>query len=142
MNITKNFTAEELIRSATAHRLGIDNTPSETIERNLTRLAENVLEPLREAWGKPIVVSSGYRCPALNKAVGGVSNSQHLLGEAADIHSLSGHPEDNKALFATAICLMHDGKIDVGQLIDEYGFNWIHISLSTAMLHNQILHIN
>lgn len=140
MNLTKNFTLEELLRSSTAVRLGIDNRPSAMQHANLVRLATDVLQPLRDAWKQPIVVSSGFRCPALNKAVGGVVNSQHLAGAAADIHTLSDVPADNQALFATAVCLVRDGVIEVGQLIDEYGYNWIHISLPGPTCRNQVLH--
>lgn len=81
----KYFTITELTKSATATKQGIDNTPSAEVTANLTALVDKVLDPLREIYGKPIYVSSGYRCPKLNKAVGGVSNSQHLKGEAADL---------------------------------------------------------
>lgn len=95
---------------------------------NLKLLAETVLEPLREAFGHPIIVNSGFRCAAVNKAVGGVRTSQHMLGQAADIRTLSNTPEDNKALFETAASLVRSGKINVGQLIDEYSYSWVHIS--------------
>lgn len=140
MNLSKNFTLEELIRSATAIRLGLDNQPSAVQITNLTRLVTDVLQPLRDAWKQPIVVSSGFRCPVLNKVVGGVANSQHLVGEAVDIHTLGDAPADNQALFATAVCLVRDGIIEVGQLIDEYGYNWIHISLPNQTYRNQVLH--
>ena len=81
----KHFTIHELTRSATADRKGIDNTPSKQVIENLTALVDNVLDPLREAWGKPIHVNSGFRSPELNRAVGGVPGSQHMKGEAADI---------------------------------------------------------
>lgn len=141
MKLSKNFTSEELVRSTTAQRLRINNEPSSKELASLTVLATDILQPLRDAWGQPIVVSSGYRCEELNKAVGGAKNSQHLLGEAADIHTLSDFPADNQALFATAVCLVRDGKIKVGQLINEYGYNWIHISLPNSKHTNQILHI-
>ena len=141
MKLSKNFTSEELVRSTTAQRLRINNEPSSKELASLTVLATDILQPLRDAWGQPIVVSSGYRCEELNKAVGGAKNSQHLLGEAADIHTLSDFPADNQALFSTAVCLVRDGKIKVGQLIDEYGYNWIHISLPNSKHTNQILHI-
>ena len=141
MKLSKNFTSEELTRSTTAQRLQINNEPSTKELASLSALATDVLQPLRKAWGHPIVVSSGYRCEELNKAVGGAKNSQHLLGEAADIHTLSDFPADNQALFATAVSLVRDGKIKVGQLIDEYGYNWIHISLPNSKHTNQILHI-
>ena len=82
---TKNFSYDELIASSTAKRLGLDNTPSEEEKEKLRQLAEDILQPIRDAWKSPIIVNSGYRSEAVNKAVGGVSNSQHRLGEAADI---------------------------------------------------------
>ena len=84
-NITMHFTIEELYASDTAKRLGIQNKPSVREMVNLVYLAAYVLEPLRKAMGKPIKISSGYRCERLNKAVGGVYNSQHLKGQAADL---------------------------------------------------------
>lgn len=86
----KYFTINELTRSATAKRLGIDNTPNKSIRANLEALGENVLDPLREAWGAPIIVTSGYRCQRLNKAVGGASNSQHCFDEKTEILTESG----------------------------------------------------
>jgi len=73
--ITNNFTYEELIASATARRLNIDNTPSKEESKNLQLLATKILQPLRDAYKKPIYISSGYRCKALNKAVNGTSTS-------------------------------------------------------------------
>lgn len=120
----KYFTFEELSRSDTAQRRGIDNTPSSAAKSNLAALVDNVLDPLREAWGKPIYVNSGYRCPALNKAVGGVSTSQHLQGQAADI--TTGNKVDNARLFQLAI----DLKLPFDQLINENNFSWLHVSYS------------
>lgn len=85
MKLTAHFQLEEFTRSATATKCGIDNTPNEEQIANLKALCEEVLEPLRQHIGKPVVISSGYRCPKLNAAVGGVSNSQHMKGEAADL---------------------------------------------------------
>ena len=85
MKLSEHFDLNEFTRSATADRLHIDNSIPEELIPNLRNLCQQVLEPLREHFGIPIVVSSGYRCPALNRAVGGVPNSQHLKGEAADI---------------------------------------------------------
>ena len=120
----KYFTFEELSRSETAKCHNIDNTPSEAAKSNLAALVDNVLDPLREAWGKPITVNSGYRCPALNKAVGGVATSQHMTGQAADI--TTGNKVDNARLFQLAI----DLKLPFDQIIDEHGFSWVHISYS------------
>lgn len=135
-----HFTLNELTKSATAKRLKIDNTPTEKVLKNLVELIDKVLEPLREAYGKPIIVTSGYRCPKLNKAVGGSATSQHVLGQAADIRSVSDEPKENKVIFDTAKRLIGEGKITVGQLIDEYSFNWVHISTPGGHT-NQILHI-
>lgn len=84
MKRIKYFSLAEFIHSATAKCLNIDNTPTFEIVDNLNRLAD-YLDGIREKLGKPILVSSGYRCPVLNKAVGGVANSQHQKGLAADL---------------------------------------------------------
>lgn len=116
------FTFTEFERSETAYRYGIDNTIPDRLKSNVAALVDNVLDPLRRAWGKPLTVTSGYRCPALNKAVSGVANSQHLRGEAADI--TTGNVVDNRRLFQLA----QDLALPFDQLIDERGFAWIHIS--------------
>lgn len=94
------FTIKELTRSTTAEARKIDNTPTPEAEANLTELINKVLDPLRRAYGKPITVTSGYRSPRLNAAVGGVKTSQHRKGQAADI--TAGSPEENKRLFDLA----------------------------------------
>lgn len=139
MRAAPDFTFDELIRSATAEKLGIDNLPPPEEMDNLRHLAVKILQPLRNAWQRPIIVTSGYRSPALNKALGGARNSQHLMGQAADICATD--PADNKALFLTAVRLIQEGTLQVGQLIDEYAYQWIHISLPTPRLRNQILHL-
>lgn len=85
MKISKNFSLEELTHSDTAQRLKIDNAPRTEQIINLCALVHHVLQPLRDHYGQPVKISSGYRCPKLNKAVGGVTNSQHIRGQAADI---------------------------------------------------------
>ena len=85
MRLTKHFTLSEFTRSSTAQEKGIDNTPSLEAVSNLQYLCQQVLEPLRLWAGRPIVINSGYRNPQLNQLVGGVKNSQHQTGEAADI---------------------------------------------------------
>lgn len=86
MNLNwKHFKIEEFTRSATAEKFNIDNTPNDYVIYNLDKLVVNVLDPLREAFGSPIKITSGYRCYLLNKMVGGVKNSQHMSGKAADI---------------------------------------------------------
>lgn len=138
---TKNFSYDELIASATAKRLGLDNTPNEQEKEKLRKLAEDVLQPIRDAWRSPIVVNSGYRAEAVNRAVGGAKNSQHRLGEAADI-SIGGK-ERNKKLFNFINKLIQKGTIKVGQLIDEYNYSWIHVSLprTNGKPNNQVLHL-
>ena len=81
----KHFTIKELAHSDTALAKGIDNFPTAEAISNLTKLVDNVLDPLREKYGKPIRVSSGYRSAILNRSVNGATSSQHRLGEAADI---------------------------------------------------------
>ena len=137
---TKNFSYDELIASATAKRLGLDNTPTPEEKEKLRQLAEDILQPIRDAWRAPIVVTSGYRSEEVNKAVGGVKTSQHRLGEAADIKV--GGKDKNKKLFNLIYKLISTGKIKVGQLIDEYNYQWIHVSLPRKNKeNNQILHI-
>ena len=118
----KHFTIEELTRSITAQRLGIVNTPPPKAVKNLHRLVEQVLDPLREAWGGPIHVNSGYRCPELNRAVGGAPHSQHMKGEAADI--TVGTRLDNARLYHLLMQL----QLPVDQAINERDFAWIHVS--------------
>lgn len=133
----KYFTMSELTSSPTARRKGIDNTPNGVQRAALTALVTNILDPLREAYGKPIVVTSGFRCPRLNRAVGGVAKSQHMKGEAADIRTLSDRPSDNRKLFDLIIKL----GLPYDQCIDEYGYNWIHVSYTSHGNRRQILHI-
>ncbi len=118
----KHFTLRELTRSETARRRGIDNTPPSSAVKALNDLVDNVLDPLRDAWGGPIRVNSGYRCPELNKAVGGTPYSQHQRGEAADI--TVGSPSRNRRLLA----LIKKLDLPVDQCIDEKGCRWIHVS--------------
>lgn len=120
----KYFTIQELTKSATAARKGIKNDPSIEECQRLTALIEKVLDPLREAYGAPIIVTSGYRCPKLNAAVGGSPFSQHVRGEAADIRSVADTPEENKKLYDLIVKL----GLPFDQLINEYGFDWVHVS--------------
>lgn len=85
--LTEHFFLEEMLKSPTATRLGFEEqfAPPESIKQNLKALCENVLEPLRVKLGKPITITSGYRCERDNAAIGGANNSQHVLGQAADI---------------------------------------------------------
>ena len=118
----KYFTIQELTRSTTARRLGIDNTPPASAVTALHELVDKVLDPLRKAWGGPIRVNSGYRCPELNKVVGGTPGSQHQRGEAADI--TVGSRNGNRRLLE----LIKRLDLPVDQCIDEKGCRWIHVS--------------
>lgn len=131
------FTIEELIKSSTARRKGIPNLPNGEQKENLIALVDNVLDPLRKLWGKPIIVTSGFRCVKLNRLVGGVAKSQHTKGQAADIRTVENTTMENKRLFDVA---MRSG-LPFDQLIDEYGYNWIHISFNTKGNRKQVLHL-
>ena len=122
----KYFTINELTKSSTAQRLHIDNNPTQEVKDNLNALIDNVLDPLRELYGKPIIVNSGYRSFKLNKAIGGAKNSQHLVGQASDIRTVQNTKESNKELFE----LIKNSKLPFDQLINEYDYNWVHVSYS------------
>ena len=116
--ISKNFTWAEFTASDTAKRLGILNQIIDwDVRDNIIALVENVLQPLRDAYGKPITINSGYRCPALNKAVGGVPTSQHVRGQAADCGV------DDPLAFARLI-------IELGLPFDQIGLypTFVHLS--------------
>lgn len=134
----KYFSIEELCASDTAERKKIDNTPNADARLRMQTLIEQLLDPIRAAWGGPITVNSGYRSPELNKKVGGVSNSQHLKGEAADI--TVGSQEANKRLFDLIVELRQNGRISFDQLIDESNYSWLHISFKATGNRNQVLH--
>ena len=123
MKRIKYFSLSEFLNSATAKRLRIDNTPSFEVVDNLNKLAD-YLDVIREKVGKPILISSGFRCPVLNKAVGGVANSQHQKGLAADLIC-----SDMESLEKV---LRETGGFD--QLIKEHckGSNsfWYHVSVA------------
>ena len=128
----KYFTIAELCRSNTAARLGINNKCKKEHLTAMTALIDNVLDPLREWYGKPIVVNSGYRCPALNKVVKGCKTSQHMTGQAADIDA--GGRQQNKLLFDYI-----QKNLPFCQLIWEHGGDWVHVSYDAANLKRQVL---
>ena len=132
----KYFTLNELIKSDAARRSKINNTPNKQEENNLIALVENILDPLREAYGKPIIVTSGFRCERLNKLVNGSKTSQHRTGQAVDIRTVEDTVEENKKLFD----LIQELNLPFDQLIDEYNFDWVHVSYSPRN-RRQILHI-
>lgn len=127
MNLTDHFTLEEMVRSETAPRLGIDNTPTAEVITELTKTAQ-FLERIRafaRAHYNPnaiVVVTSGYRCPELNKAIGGVPTSAHCYGCAADIH-VPGVPILQLAKDVATNIMGYD------QIIHEFG-SWVHVGLA------------
>lgn len=137
MKLSKNFTLEEMCYSSTANARGLQNYPSQKAIDNLQKLCVEVLQPIRDKYGKAIFVNSGYRNPELNRVVGGSQSSQHITGCAADIDS-----SDNAKLWDMIIKMINVGEITVGQLIWEKGDSmapdWIHISLPYTKK-NQIL---
>lgn len=122
----KYFTLRELIKSDTAIRKGIKNIPNKQEEQNLNALVDKILDPLREAYKKPIIVTSGFRCEELNRLVGGSKTSQHRTGQAVDIRTIPDTPEENKKLYDLIIQL----NLPFDQLIDEHNFDWVHVSFS------------
>lgn len=126
MKLTEHFSLEEFERSSTAKAKGINNRVPENLIPSLKTLCVEVLEPLRSIVNEPIIISSGYRCPILNATVGGVPNSQHIKGEAADIHLC-----DIQKLRYWFTILLENGNFD--QLILERASQksnhwWIHVS--------------
>ena len=136
MKLSTNFSVAELSKSEAATRQGLDNTPSMEVIDCLQALVDNVLQPLRDKLG-PIVVTSGYRSPAVNKAIGGSATSDHCKGQAADIEVLN---MDNKAL---AEYIRDNMKFT--QLILEFyrkgvpDSGWVHVSYNAKNLKNQVL---
>ena len=120
--LSEHFTLEELIFSQTAMRKGIDNTPAPDIVRNLRRLA-GALEDVRALLGAPVVISSGFRGEALNRAVGGARNSAHMRGLAADFTAPGAGAVLQVARRIAASNIAYD------QLIFEYG-SWVHVGLA------------
>lgn len=127
----KYFTIKELCRSTTASRNGIDNEPNIYVKRNLIKLVDNVLDPLREWYGKPIYINSGYRCPLLNQKVGGVPTSHHQYGYAVDIDM--GGKKDNLPLFNYI-----KDNLPFTELGWEKGGSWIHVSYIEGKIDKEV----
>lgn len=128
MQLSKNLSLAEVTRSETAKRKGISNMPTPEHIENFKKLAENVFQPIRDHFGVPIHLSSGYRSAALNKAVGGASSSQHSKGEAIDIDmDGSANGVNNKMVFDFI-----KANVNFDQLIAEFPVNgnpaWVHVS--------------
>ena len=133
--ISKHITLQEATESQTALRLGINNLPNEVELDAMKYVAENLFEPIREWYDKPIIVSSFYRCLALNKAVNGSKTSGHVLGNSIDITTRS--KAENKKIFE----FIKTSGLNFDQVINEYNFTWIHISLKKTGNRKQILAI-
>lgn len=116
------FTLSELTKSSTATKYHIDNTPTRDIVRNLQYGVNMVLDPLRRLYGKPIVITSGYRCPELNKRVGGVASSWHTQGNAADIHVAS--LAEATKIFSN---LQKIPSVDTGLFEHSPSGQWLHV---------------
>lgn len=127
-NSMKHFSVNELIETST----GLLNVPMQPEKNNLIKLVDSVLDPLREMYGGPIHINSGYRSPIVNKKIGGAATSQHVKGEAADI--TAGSKIENKKLFN----LIADN-LKFDQLINEKDFTWIHVSYSATRNRGQKL---
>jgi zinc D-Ala-D-Ala carboxypeptidase len=128
VKLSKNFSLDELTKSQTALRMGIDNEPTPGDLYNLSQLCDNILQPVREHFGKPVTVSSGYRSVALCEAIGSSAKSQHAKGEAADFEIMG---IDNKE-----VAVWIRDNLDFDQLILEFykdgepSSGWIHCSYS------------
>lgn len=140
MQLSEHLSLAEVTRSETAKRKGVSNQPTEAHIANFKLLAENIFEPIRNHFEKPIFISSGYRSAALNKAIGGAASSQHCTGEAIDI-DMDGHAGGvtNKMVFDYI-----KDNLNFDQLIWEFGTDanpdWVHVSYeSTGRQRKQIL---
>ncbi len=131
MRLSKNLTLQEAVKSNTATRLGIPNTPEQWEINNLRAVAENVFQPVRDHFGVPIGVSSGYRSKALNKAIGGSKYSQHMIGEALDLDADIYGKVTNAEIFNYI-----KNNLEWDQMIWEFGDdeepNWVHVSYKEA----------
>lgn len=127
MQLSKNLSLKEAVKSNTATRLGIDNTPSQEAINSLKAIAEHVFQPLRDHFGIPIGVSSGYRSPELNKVIKGSKTSQHMAGEALDLDADIYGGVSNKEIFE----FIKDN-LTFDQMIWEFGDDnepdWVHVS--------------
>ena len=134
MKLSKNFSRAEIEHSNTAKRLGISNEMSDKHLENMQRVIDNLIQPMRDAIG-PIRISSGYRSPKLNKAIGGSSRSQHSKGEALDLQFWEKGKMNNKVNYDWVL----ESGVEFDQMINEFDYSWIHISLKSRENRSQIL---
>ena len=123
------FTITELTKSDVAKQYKINNTPNATETAHLKELIENLLNPIREAWGSPVNVTSGFRCWALNKKVGGASTSAHQYGYAADLVPANGK---RKEFIQFVMNFLKTHNIPFDQCINEYG-RWVHVGYKNRL---------
>ena len=134
MKLSENFSLSEIIHSNTAIRKGIDNAPTAKHLQNIQLLIKQVVQPMRSSIGA-IRISSGYRNPRLNRAIGGSTRSQHCKGEALDLQFWKGGNMNNKVMYDWIL----NNDIEFDQMINEFNFSWIHISYSKDNNRRQIL---
>ena len=134
MRLSKNFVLSEMTRSNTARRKGISNEPEKEHLANLQTLVTELIQPMRDAIG-PIRVTSGYRSPKLNRAIGGSSRSQHCKGQALDLQFWKDGEMNNKIMYDWIL----DSGLEFDQMINEFDFAWIHISFSSGKNRKQVL---
>lgn len=132
---SKYFKLEELLHSDTAINSRIENTPSWDGVEKLNNLAVNYLDIIRENWGKPLTISSGYRCKELNAKVGGVKNSAHVTYDAADIQPKDTSKEEVQRLFDFIKDLFTKKNIKIDQCFIEHSktAHWVHLSVADRM---------
>lgn len=129
--LSEHFTVDELMRSHAAVENGLDNRPGETELLALTQLAENLLEPLRKCLGAPIVITSGFRSPAVNRLVGGVATSQHTKGEAADCYTPLGARH--------LLNVLLESELSFDQAILYGKKNFVHISYRNPSVNRKVV---
>jgi len=134
MKLSKNFSRAEIEHSNTAKRLGISNEMSKKHLENMQGLLDNLIQPLRDSIGS-IRVSSGYRSPSLNRAIGGSSRSQHCKAEALDLQFWEKGKMNNKVIYDWIL----ESDLEFDQMINEFDFAWIHISLKKNSNRKQVL---
>ena len=134
MKLSKNFSRAEIEHSNTAKRLGISNEMSDKHLENMQRVIDNLIQPMRDAIG-PIRISSGYRSPKLNKAIWGSSRSQHSKGEALDLQFWEKGKMNNKVIYDWVL----ESGVEFDQMINEFDYSWIHISLKSKENRSQVL---
>ena len=138
MKLSKNLSLSEVVKSTTATRLGIDNTPTGEHITNLIYLANEIFQPIRDHFNAPIFISSGYRSEALNNAIGGSKTSQHSKGQAIDIDNDAVEYPTNRMIFEYI-----KSHLEFDQLIYEFGNDmnpeWVHVSYNKTKNRKQVL---